>query len=420
MGQGYSAPTGRLCAIQNGSARCYEENGDLGYGAKGLDEDSKGNLWVGAMDGLWRWKPRPPKFYPLPGEPIGLQALGAGDDGGVLIAHGRAIKRLVDGKAGEVYPLPAAVRRFEIVRLLRDRDGGLWVGTSLKGLVHIHHGRTEVFAQSDGLSSDDVSSLFEDREGNVWVATFNGLDRFSDSAAATFSVDQVSSSDRVVSVLAARDGTIWLRTLDGLNRWNNGQVTIYRERNDRLARAAPQRAARREVAQELTGSGVPEQAVGSLFQDDCGGIWVSTLRGVGYLENDRFISVSGVPGGRVHSIAGGSQRNLWIAHQDRGLFRLLHGSVVQQIPWTQLGHKDFADVLAADPLEGGLWRGFFRGGVVYFKDGQVRASYAAADGLGEGRINDFRFDPDGTLWATTEGGLSRLKSGRVATLTSES
>jgi Y_Y_Y domain len=58
-------------------------------------------------------------------------------------------------------------------------------------------------------------------------------------------------------------------------------------------------------------------------------------------------------------------------------------------------------------------------GVAYFADGQVRASYAAADGLGEGRVNDLRLDHDGTLWAATDGGLSRLKNGRLATLTSK-
>ena len=62
---------------------------------------------------------------------------------------------------------------------------------------------------------------------------------------------------------------------------------------------------------------------------------------------------------------------------------------------------------------------FREGGVAYFKDGQVRASYAAADGLGEGRVDDLQLDRDGTLWAATEGGLSRVKNGRVATLTSK-
>jgi signal transduction histidine kinase len=65
-----------------------------------------------------------------------------------------------------------------------------------------------------------------------------------------------------------------------------------------------------------------------------------------------------------------------------------------------------------------LWRG---GGVLYFKDGKVRASYTPAGGLGEGPVAGLRLDRDGALWAATqEGGLSRIKDGRVATLTAKS
>src|SRR5262249_39341536 len=83
------------------------------------------------------------------------------------------------------------------------------------------------------------------------------------------------------------------------------------------------------------------------------------------------------------------------------------------------GHQDHVSTLAADPVRGGLWLGFFLGGIAYFSDGQVRASYAAADGLGGGHINSLRVDEDGTVWAATEGGLSRLKNGRIVTLTSK-
>lgn len=61
-----------------------------------------------------------------------------------------------------------------------------------------------------------------------------------------------------------------------------------------------------------------------------------------------------------------------------------------------LGHKDHAESLAVDPQQGGLWLGFYEGGIVHFKDGQVRASYGAADGLGDGVVGGFRFDADGT------------------------
>ena len=82
------------------------------------------------------------------------------------------------------YPFPDLARQFEAPKLLRDRDGGLWIGTWGWGLVHVHHGRTDVFARSDGLSGENVLSLFEDREGNIWVATFDGLDRFRELAVA--------------------------------------------------------------------------------------------------------------------------------------------------------------------------------------------------------------------------------------------
>jgi signal transduction histidine kinase len=65
----------------------------------------------------------------------------------------------------------------------------------------------------------------------------------------------------------------------------------------------------------------------------------------------------------------------------------------------------------------GLWLGFAESGIAYLKEGQVRASYAGAEGLGKGRVGDLQFDRQGALWAATEGGLSRIKNGRVATLT---
>ena len=59
------------------------------------------------------------------------------------------------------------------------------------------------------------------------------------------------------------------------------------------------------------------------------------------------------------------------------------------------------------------------GACLYFKDRQLRASYTAANGLGEGAVAGLQLDRDGALWAATEeGGLSRLKDGRIATLTS--
>jgi signal transduction histidine kinase len=166
---------------------------------------------------------------------------------------------------------------------------------------------------------------------------------------------------------------------------------------------------------EIVGSGLPDEGVGSLFQDSRGRIWVSTLTGIGYLENDQFVPTA-APGGLVGSLTEDSTGNLWIANRELGLLRLSPRNEFQQIPWTTFGRTDPAIVLAQDPLHGGLWLGFSQGGVVWFRDGHVRSSYSAADGLGEGRVNDLRFDGEGALWIATEGGLGLLKNGRIAML----
>jgi PAS domain S-box-containing protein len=426
---GWATSTGRVCAIQNRSAKCYGQDGSLGHGVYSLYEDSGGNLWLGAVTGLWRWKPGPPKLYPMPDPAPGINSLIEGDNGALLIAMRGGIRRFVERKS-EVYPLPGVGPQFTPTRLLRDRNGGLWIGTTDRGLMHVHQGKTDVFARSDGLSGDWVGYLFEDREGNIWVATGDGLDRFREFAVPTISAKQ-GLSDAVGSVLAARDGSVWLGEGGGLNRWNNGQITIYRKRS---AQAVSVGASREQklgglatasessalgAVREITGSGLPGEEVNSLTQDNRGRIWVFTSRGVAYFDNGRFIRVSTVPGRQVFSSAGDSAGNVWISHQDQGLIHLLGENVVERIPWARLGRRDVGTALLPDPAQGGLWIGFHDGGVAYFKDGQVRASYAGADGLGAGRVSHLRLGSRRALWAATVGGLSRIKDGRVVTLTSK-
>ena len=101
------------------------------------------------------------------------------DDGDVLIGVSGGGLLQFAGDRLESYPIRDATNRDRLFpdrnvdsnKLLRDRDGGLWIGTHQRGLVHIHNGRTDVFTKADGLSGDISCSLFEDREGNIWVAT---------------------------------------------------------------------------------------------------------------------------------------------------------------------------------------------------------------------------------------------------------
>jgi signal transduction histidine kinase/ligand-binding sensor domain-containing protein len=386
-------PTGELCAIRNGSTQCYGQDGSFGIGVLGLYEDSKDNLWVGTKGGLWRWKPGPPHFYSVPDTPNGISAILEDKDGSLLIAIDAELCRFIDGKI-ELNPLRGAPRRFKMRKLLRDHDAGLWLGTEDQGLFHAHQGRIESFGRSEGLSGDDVLVLFQDREDNVWVGGSSGLDRFREFAAATFTAKQGLSNNVVGSILANKDGSVLLASFSGLDRWRDGKIATYNGRDGKL-------------------DGLPPN---SMLQDDRGRIWVSTNRGFGYLENNRFVAMSGVPDGPVHGIVEDSGGDLWIGNQNHGLIHLSGSKVLEEIAWSSLSQAGVGLALAVDRLRGGLWLGFSSGGVVNFSGGRIRASYKAADGLGGGRVNNILIDQEGTVWAATDGGLSRFKNGHFATL----
>src|SRR5258706_8613113 len=253
-------PSGKwsFCTIQNGDVRC---SGGPDEPVVGFYEDRKGNLWAGSLTGFWRWKPGPPKFYPVPAQRNGIFAFNEDDTGALLIGTYTGIKRLVGDKL-EPYRL-GALGDLRIQRMYRDREGSLWIGTTGQALIHVHQGTIDVFARSDGLSADTIHRFLEDREGNVWTSTNEGLDRFRDFAVPTYSAKQGLSNALLVSVLADRNSGLWLGTYEGLKRWNRGEVISY----GRGALGGPAGSPR---VREIPGSGLADGGVQKLFQDGRG------------------------------------------------------------------------------------------------------------------------------------------------------
>jgi ligand-binding sensor domain-containing protein len=294
------APAAKLCAIDGTNVHCYGSDEALGSGVNGLYEDSHDVLWVVEHDGVWRWRPGPPRFYHIPFGTFSAENLGEADDGTLLIPLPGRLARFGGGKLQTQHPYPAPARNVDAVVLLRDRDGGLWIGTAGAGVVHFHQGRTEVFSEADGLSGDVVTSLFEDREGDVWVATMGGLDRFRNNAVATYAQHEgLGTIPGWGSVVAGRDGSIWMGTSDGLRMWNHGEVTIYGSADDHKSQS---RAVWLPV--RYGGNrGLPDHVPVSVFADNAGRILVSTPHAFGYMENGRFVPIRRVPGGVVSSVA---------------------------------------------------------------------------------------------------------------------
>ena len=408
-------PGRRLCAIRNGGVECMTEKmSRFGRRITTMYEDRKGNLWFAESTGLWQWNQGQPTFYPL-GNDLNVQALSEDADGALVVVQAGRIDRLVGGKLQEAYSLPSTFGLALTNRVLCDRDGGIWIGSLGGGLAHAHDGRVDQFSRSDGLTSDSVAGFLQDREGNIWVGTHGGLDRFRTTVGAQFTARQGFSNLQVTAVLASKNGSIWVRTLDGLDRWENGRVTVFHDFPDLAGRTTASETAQ-VIGASAYGNGLVRGG-GSLFEDERGRIWVSGPT-VEYIDHGRFVAVSGVPDGPVFAMTGDLKGNIWLAHGPAGLLRVSAERVVERIPWERLGHTDYARALTIDPFTGSLSLGFFDGGVETLKDGQVSVAYGAKEGLAKGRVNDLRFGHDGALWVATTAGSSRLKNGRVTTLSS--
>jgi len=402
---GVAVPSGKLCEIRGGKPRCYGDDGSLGTGIARLLQDGAGNLWAIGGKQLWRWDPGPPKMYALSDT---SQGVAENEKGQLLISTISSGMSVLAGEKIESFVIPGASLQTKFGPLCRDHSGGMWIGTVDGGLFHVHNGRTDDFSQRDGLTGNWVRVLFEDREGNIWVATSDGLDRFREFSFPTISAKQGLTASSVSSVLAARDGSIWIGTYGGLNRMKDGRNAVF------VHQRIPD-----GPEHQVIDAGLPANYIASLWEDAESRIWVSTRRGLALFENGRFAPIKPLPArdsGWVFSMAGRSGTDAWVS-TFRAVFHVREQRTAEGVPWQVFG-KQFPALSLVFDLAGGLYLGFEKGGLVYFKDGEVRTSYTEKDGLGRGHVFDLYADRDGAVWAAAQGGLSRVSSGHIATLTS--
>jgi PAS domain S-box-containing protein len=394
---GTLASKGGLCEIRHGRAQCHGRDGVFGTLVWSLAEDASGALWIGADTGLWRWRPGPPQRFALPGR---VGDLIDSADGLLVGIRGGGLLHFV-GDQLRPYPIhsaddPARLMPDSVLKsnkLLRDRDGGIWIGTDGLGVHHIKDGKAESFSVATGLTGDIACGFFEDREGNVWFGSDRGLDRFRKLSVTTLWVNRGPSSELAKSVLATTDGSVWVAAAEGVTRWQNGRYRFYKE-----------------------DAGLPASGGQALFEDFRGRVWVSTYGGLAYFDHDRFSKVDGQPGNDVVSIAGDDAGNLWLSGAGN-FVRFKDDRPVAHLLWTSIGPGNRGFTVAD---RGGVWVGLtVDGGVRFLKDDKVRESYTHADGLGAGHVGHLRLDPEGALWAATQGGLSRIKDGGIRTLTME-
>jgi diguanylate cyclase (GGDEF)-like protein len=315
-----------------------------GHSVHALSVDDSGALWAGGEAQLWRLDGPEPRSYALPDPDLRVLGLAVWQ-GRIAVGTRRGVW-LLDPASGEFQPSFEALAAVPVPTLLADRDGNLWAA-SVERLQRLRpDGSEESIGDADFTPRPWLHVMFEDRDGDLWLGSQReSLLRISDSALRVLSRRQGLHDTLLWSVLDDAAGGLWVGTNDG------------------LAHFSADAGFRRVEA----GAALPDPAVYSLHRDPAGTLWLGTRAGLATLQQGRIVvdpAFAALADAQITSFADAAGA-LWIGSLD------------------------------------GLWR---------WADGRL-SRHGAAAGAPDSRVRSLWLAGDGSLLVGTEGGLRRLRAG---------
>jgi signal transduction histidine kinase/ligand-binding sensor domain-containing protein/DNA-binding response OmpR family regulator len=147
-----------------------------------IDFDRKKRLWLGTTKGAWRrdgasWH----RIWPKDSD-TDVHAILHGADGSAWYGTEHGLWRQHDGMVEAI--AADAVDGVTVRGLQQDRDGAIWASTEGYGLVRIDVSasgavRASRLGRAQGLPSDSPHAVLEDRRGNLWVNSNQGIFRIA-------------------------------------------------------------------------------------------------------------------------------------------------------------------------------------------------------------------------------------------------
>ncbi|MEL1264361.1 sensor histidine kinase [Pseudoxanthomonas putridarboris] len=357
--------------------------------------DRDGHVWTASAEGIHRLAKDGDAFQrlDLPVSFLGVFAQSA--DGTLWQADERhGLRHIRDGRAEHAWPWTDA----SVMRV--DRDDGLWIesGWAIHRVRSATRLRTDEPKSLDGrvesiplnrLSGAGVHALLEDREGNIWLGTTGGLDRFRDNA--------------FFATPAPGGGSGGLAPANGEGVWLIGHFQ------------APARIGRQ--AYSLPGAGTGLTAI---HRDAQGVLWLGGQRGDGVwrMQDGRLARMALPPGygnAWVSAFARDHRGGLWVSlypPMQGGLHRYADGQ------WSERGgHADLPTEaplsLFADHRQR-LWLGYEDNRLAVIDGGRVRV-FGEREGLDIGSVQSVQAH-GGEVWFGGGSGLARLAGERIQPL----
>jgi signal transduction histidine kinase/ligand-binding sensor domain-containing protein len=337
------------------------------------------------------------------------------------------------------------LRAGECSTLLEGRDGSLWIGTIGGGLTRYKEGRFETWGRAEGLASDVVNQLYEDRAGRLWITSYERLTVFESGAFRTYGPGEGVESVYAVPFHEDAEGRLWIFNSLGLNPSNSGTLTFYQDGKLHAGAEAPPLFPKEAGADALPLSGrgntlwLRERRAGRVFransagresflfdfaggagealryahEDEAGHLWAVSARGAVYRWGalggtpELIAQPEALPRGAVNALYVDLEGNLWLGTND-GLARLKSRAFVSLTREDGLAAERAWTIF--EDSRGGLWIGT-DGGLSRWRDGRFE-TFRVRDGLAGDATITLTEDREGRIWAGSPAGLSVLEGER--------
>jgi ligand-binding sensor domain-containing protein len=216
-----------------------------------------------------------------------------------------------DGKTFNQLTVNEGLNSNYINSILEDKDGKLWIGTEVGLILYDGKTFTEIkitlpkdLPPNKYRKTHDVFNIMQDKSGKLWFATIDGVYIYDGKSFTSFIVNEgvggfKSSNNNVEYILEDKEGNIWFggRPNEGVFRYDGKSVTNFK-------------------LNELFQNGqksIAHNWAWPQLQDKNGNIWFSNWAGAYRYDGKSFTSFTEKDGlyGGVTRIIEDKKRNLW-------------------------------------------------------------------------------------------------------------
>jgi signal transduction histidine kinase/ligand-binding sensor domain-containing protein len=314
-------------------------------------------------------------------------------DGRVLLVSTEHQLQLFDPATGGVTPLPLPAGSATPINVTQDARDAIWISTE-QGMQQLGPDLRpqRTFAGHEQLSGKLIYTDYNDREGNLWFATENGIDVMRKARLTTVALP--ARMIGALSVVAAGDGTVWIG--------NTPTTGGYRDTSIAIA------ADGRRVTS-------PIRRVSATLRDPDGSVWFAGDGGVWHQQGQglqRWELPPALRADEVQALAKGRDGRLWVSIVRRGV-----GTFDNGLWQPGGGHAELADNAAVSlhaDAQGRVWFGYPDNSLAVLDAGVVRR-FDARDGLAVGNVLAMS-SRSGQLWIGGSEGVARLRGKRFVML----